>query len=247
MAERTLNLKALSTALGKKPSQLSGWATRQGFPCDRRDGKFHAASAEEVRAWIIANIRERKHVEQVAASDDPIAKAARPARAPLANAGDAFIVALQSPTLSALDVSRGAMMLAARRVAQSALSGEVGFNELDDLKKTLQELRQAESGYIEIEQRRGQLIDREQVCEILGAAASRLVQAFSLFENSITAQMDLWISDAAFREIPTDDRRLRIREYVAKFGAEVRRLEAESVDVQIDAHLAEESGGGDAS
>lgn len=152
----------------------------------------------------------------------------------LAKADDEFIVRMESGSASALDISRAAMHLASRRVAYAAVAGSLGMSELDDLKKTLQELRQAEADYIALGEAQARLIDRGIAMQIVGGMAGRLVRCFSLLENTLVGQIEIWLADPSIKALPTDDRRRQIREYIARAGHEIRSQEADDVDALID-------------
>ncbi len=259
---RTLNLKALSEAIGVDKGQLSKESRRDGFPHDTINGGA-LFNLEEVRAWRAANVRQRKQRAQIQTGPRTLLDQAEPMNAreqaaspepeeeedePLANENDAFIQTLVSGRATALDVSRAAMQLASRRVAFSAVKagGKIDMGALDDLKKSLQELRQAETDYIELAERQGQLIDRGVARAIVGACCTRLVQACNNLKYSIATELSLWIADPKIRELPTEERATRVAEYVAGVCDEVRRQAADGADKVIDAALEEEKGVGDA-
>lgn len=247
MVDRTLNLKALSDQIGVDKGQLSKEAKRPGFPKNvAGDGRAYF-NAEEVLRWRASNIPQRRAAghslapapAQIQAQSQPLSLPALPAIEPLAKENDPFIQLMRSGMAKPIDITRAAAQLASRRVANAAVAGELGINELDDLKKSLQELRQAESDYINLAVQQGELIDRDAVRAIIGTCCSRLVQVLAVVENSIALEVDQWLNSDEFRGLSVDDRRRSVREYVAKLCADVRRQEAAGVDALINAEIAE--------
>jgi len=220
------SLRKLAPLVGIPVQNLANEAKRPGFPPKTEAGYEVTA----VIAWRAANIKQRKRPPVTSPSQSPTPFVPLPAPAnPPVTSTDPFIQAMQSGNASALTISRAAMQIASRRVATAATAGTLGANDLDDLKKTLQELRQAESGYIELEQTRGQLIARDKVKQLVGGCCTRLVQALDVLIAGITTEVDLWIADQAFRDLPTDERHRRVREYVDRVCREVRQQEADGV------------------
>ena len=252
---RTLNLKALAESLDIDKGQLSRESKRPGFPRDEINGGM-LFDADEVRTWRSVNVRRRKDTPKAQASAaapspaDP-AKPADPAEPdepddlPLATDDDEFIQILRSGKATALEISRATMQLASRRVARAATSGTIGLSELDDLKKSLQELRQAEADYIALEELNGQLIDRGVVREIVGTCATRLVQMLGVVENALAVEVCLWFTSEKFAALSTEERQRAIREFVAGICSEVRRQEADGVDAIIDEGLETRKDGDD--
>jgi hypothetical protein len=132
-----------------------------------------------------------------------------------------------------MEITQATMRLAGRRVADASRHQVLGVNDLDALKKSLQELRNAQASYLELEKARGGLIPREQVCTIVTSAVSRLVRVLSSVENSIATELAIWISDPKIRDTPNDARNRLVRQFVAKTTSDARNLEAQSVDELI--------------
>jgi len=189
---------------------------------------------EEVRKWREANVKPR-----APARERPTP--AKLADGALARADDPFILAMMSGDADALTINRAAMQMASRRVALGAVSGTLGANDLDGLKKTLQELRAAEAGYIELEKSKAKLVDEATVLEIVGACCARLVRCVTVLENSMATEVNLWTADPAFRDAPTEERTRIVREFVKRTCRAVRQLEAAEVRKMV----AELRAGGD--
>jgi hypothetical protein len=146
---------------------------------------------------------------------------------------------LRSGTASPIEISRAAVQLAARRVAKAQSKGGLAPNDLESLKKSLQELRQGEAADIELGKVRGELIPIGDVKAIVGELCARLVQVCSVLENSIATELSIWLNDPKVHSWSADDRKLRVREFVAKTCAEVRTLAADEIDGLIEKASAE--------
>ncbi len=155
---------------------------------------------------------------------------------PLPAGSAGFIGALMGGKASALEISRAAMQLMSRHVGLAAAAGELHVQEIDRLKKTLAELRQAESDYLDLEKSQRKLLERAEVEAIIGAMVARLVRACGLLENSIATEFALWLEDPKVQALPGQERERVVQEFVAKTLREVRQLESDGVAAIIDRH-----------
>jgi hypothetical protein len=226
-----LTQKQLSAAIGVDANQLRRESSRPGFPIRKVKGQKRYV-AEDVIAWRAQNIRHRSTATPASAGISD-ARSIPTKDNPLATADDPFIQTLMSGRASAIDITRAAMQMASRRVGRAAVGGTLGANDLDGLKKTLQELRAAEASYIELETAKRGLIPRAEVLAIVGAAVGRLVRVASILENAISTEFSIWLGDPKVRDLPTDARARKVREFVAKTTADVRRMEADGVEHMI--------------
>lgn len=144
-----------------------------------------------------------------------------------------FLETMRSGKASAIDISRVAMQIASRQVAKSVAAGSLNFNDLDGLKKTLAELRQAESNYIDLEKSRRNLIETAEVESIVGACCARLVRVLNILENSIATEFSLWLADPKIAALPADERARTVRDFVARTCRDVRRQEADGVQALL--------------
>jgi len=237
--ERTLNLKALASALGKDAS----WLSKKALP-HVLVGSVKLYNSDECRAWIASNVRElAKKPKPVSSLLESIPESGS-SQAPAIPQKSALALDADNPIITDLKsgdplrVTRAAAALAGLRVAHAAQQGHAGANDLDDLKKALGELRQAEDSYIELGIRKGEIIERSTACEIIGSCCSRLVECLNVLENSIAVEFDMWLSDESMRG-SSETRQRKIRDYVAGLGYQIRRQEADGVDALIDARKAE--------
>lgn len=243
---KLVGLRKLAEAVGVDPGQLSREARKRGFP-SHLVGAEKKYNPDEVKEWRSHNIRKK----ETGGGEDGVrgyygegeeggeGRGGRK-RAGAMDADNPFILLMTSGDASAIEISRAAVQLASRQVAQSAVLGTLGIQDLDGLKKSLGELRQAETDYIALEKERRSLIAREEVLGIVGACCSRLVRALSLLENTIATEFSIWLADPAIREMKSDDRARQVRAFVTKTCRQVRLQEADGIDKLIDAGSAEE-------
>ncbi len=228
-----LSLRQCAKALHVDPGQLAKESKLPGFPAADKAGR---RKLEEVRAWRYKNVRQRKPSRPVPAR--PAVSGQRPQGKP-----DQFTDTLLSGQASALEVSRAAMQLASKKLGSASLSDNVGGRDFDDLAKALQELRQAEAGYIELEEKRGQLIARDKVKQLVGGCCTRLIQCLDNVIAGISTEVDVWTADPAFAALPADDRHRKVRTYVDRVCREVRQQEADGVSALIRKQTRDEKAG----
>jgi hypothetical protein len=232
-----LSLRKLAAAIGVDAGQLSKESSRPGFPA----GPLYDPA--EVSAWRTLNVRQK--TRRATPAPPPQVPAASPAvtvAAAIARAGedDQFVGVLQSGNASALEISRAAVQILARNLARAHLQDVMGPNVVDGLKKSLQELRQGEADYIELEKSRRELLPRDEVRAIVGQCVARLVQVLSRIENAIAVEFSAWLADPQIAATPADQRARLVRGFVSKTAADIRRMEADQVDSLIDANLEKE-------
>ena len=142
----------------------------------------------------------------------------------------AFVATVSDEDVSALDTSRAMVKFLVAQVAATAESGGcVSPEEVDAVKKHLQELRQAEADYVRLEEERGNLVPVAEVLAIVGESAARLVRCLEAVENNIATEFSLWLADPAVAAMGQDERARKIREYVAKVCRAVRQRESDDV------------------
>ena len=223
MAIRTL--LELAKAVGLKKQQLYGERNKPWFPKPNADGTWDADKYLKARS---KNVRVRKHLS-VQTSPSPVALPTKP-RKP---------VTVPTGGINALQISRDVVKVCWKIVRDSAAKSEVNPQDIDALKKSLAELRQAESDYVAIAKDRGDLIPREDVKAIVGECVSRLVRVQTILENSIATEFSLWLADEAVRAMSVDERARVVRQFVANVCIDVRAAESQGVDEMLKAVKAE--------
>lgn len=229
MMERTLNNKALAAALGLGEDSLSKYASRPGFPHEIRDNvRFHDAA--EVRAWLDANNLGKRRTGSPVAESRVTFRDARPPAKPLAHETDPFIRTLLSGTASSVEIANVGLQLAARKLANQAISGDVLAADFKALNEATEEMRKSREQAVEQAVREGQLIERATGMEIIGTCAGRLVQVGSNTVTAFALQCEIWDGDAEFQKLSIEDRkRKRIEWGTAQFSA-IRALEANEIE-----------------
>lgn len=201
-----------------------------GFPADRDPAK--------VKAWRARNIRTRELEKKK--PPPPDFTISDPPRAPWPDLDSSPAFSTDDPIIKdmldgePLAVSRAAVRIASRRVAHSAMNRTFSPNELDGLKKALQELRAAESGYIALEESKRNLLPRPQVETLVREMVGRLVRVLSLLETAITSELALWLASDKVRGMKAEERGRMVREFVNRTCREVRQLEADGASALID-------------
>ena len=140
-----------------------------------------------------------------------------------------FVALVKRGDAKALDITRSVVQLVAGQIADSALAGTLSSDEVESIKKALQELRQAESDYTDLARRQGELIPLDTVRAVVGESASRLVRCLQTVENSIATEFSLWLADPAVAAMGQDERARKVRIFVAGVCRSVRQRESEDI------------------
>lgn len=239
---RTYNNKACGVALGIDPGQLSREAGRTGFPADVVGGR-RLMDPDEVRAWRAANIKPSARAGVAAGLQVPAIAVAPAVMVVPIPVDDARVKLLLDGDASPVEISKATLALAARQIGLKIQRGElIGAQDLDGLKKSMEELRKGDQEYLELAVRRGQLLERSVAIAVVGACCQRLRAACAQIENTIALQVEEWLGSAELRELAVDARRRVVRETAAAKLREVLRLEADQVDALLDQARREEAG-----
>jgi len=247
---RTLNLKALSEALGLDKGQLSRESNRPGFPFDKVSG-VRLFDAEEVRAWRVANVKPSRRrgtgqsLQVQAADASPIAASSPagsgeiPSPPELSAHEKELMRVLEDPQASEVSRAEAGFAIAGIAAAAAYRRGEMGVQHLENLKKQGEELRKAKADYIDLAERRGELIERDVAQELAGDLALRLVTILSNVENALATRFEIWMADPAFQALPTEQRQQQIRSWFEDQARTLRELEAAEIDALIESKLRE--------
>jgi hypothetical protein len=151
-------------------------------------------------------------------------------------AGDdaALLDVLKSGSASAIDISRAVMQVIARRVARAHQADVLGHNDIDSLKKALQELRNAEADYIQLEEQKRELIPRGEVRVIVTECAMRLIRVLDSLENKLALEFSLWLADPLVAAMTADDRARKIRQHISHLTRTARITEADEIERLLD-------------
>lgn len=113
-----------------------------------------------------------------------------------------------------LEITRASMRLAAARYAEEIAKGDPSPRAAEDLKKASQELRNAETGFLELAKSRGELIERDVAKACMGQLAQEFVRALERLEMRVAAQLDSWLGDPEMRDLDTEARGKIVREWL---------------------------------
>lgn len=220
---------ALARALGRSLGWVTASKRKPGFPKKGKRGWDEA----KVRAWIRDQPPGRRQLPEPPKGGvkkpkrkprKPRKKRTKKAAAPPAETEDRAAECLRAlrEATEPVELARAGMQLAAERVAQAFEGGGSMASELPNLTKAVTAMRLAEAAAIELGQKRGELIPKD-VAMISGAAiAQGFVRALQGLETSLAAQVEVWLSNASFRERRTAERRREVTAWIRDQGAAVR-------------------------
>ncbi|MCL2648814.1 MAG: hypothetical protein FWD61_17745 [Phycisphaerales bacterium] len=231
---KLVSLCSAAAAIGVDKGQLSVESKRSGFPW-RHVGGEKKLIVEELIAWRNRNIRQRKPQAWRGGHPTSAAESSVGHSPEQVDPQDTRLIEIMmSKEASAIDISRAVMRLASRRVARLAQSDTLNAVEFDGLKKTLQELRQAEADYIELEQKKRQLIPLAEVEEVVAGCVGRLVRCFGALEATIATEASIWRSDPKVQEMSHDGFSRMVRDFVGRTCREIRTLESDGVEMLLN-------------
>ena len=221
---RIMKSSELAKALGVGKSYVTGLRKRPWFPAMHADGWDLA----EVQRAMDVNLRRRKTVPS-AEQTSGIAPAgqAEPKRPPMVDPDDPRIALLMSGEAEAIDIARTSVQLAARTYAANISQDGAGARDLDNLKRALEELRRSEEGYLDLAERRGNLIQRHVAIAVVGQLVTRMVELLNTVEHLLATQVEIWHEDRRREDLPVEERRALVREW---FNDQVRALRTTETD-----------------
>lgn len=137
----------------------------------------------------------------------------------------AYINTLADPNASPVDKGRATYNLATLRLSRMAREGAISGAMLSEISKSLQELRRSEEGYMQIEERRGDLVPLPLCQEIVGELVRRLNDVCSKLSSLLGTEIEVWMTSNA----SSTERRRTIRAWLQHQMHELRTLEGKSV------------------
>jgi hypothetical protein len=221
--------------LGRSRATLSRWSHRPGFPANTL-GKRLLCNPAEVRAWA-----ERAGIWRDLQPSAAAAPASAPAK-PISAHAAAQAKVLADPAATDLDRARAAFALACSTLASATLRDEHSGQAFQAVSKASEELRRAEAAHLDLQERRGQLVGRDVAQAVAGGLAGRLVGVLNNFDSGLAAQLEVWIGDARFRDLPTDERARQVRAWSQTQTRSLRELEANAIEALIAEKVVESEG-----
>lgn len=176
-------------------------------------------------ARMATNIRRQADIHRAAATCVTILEGS--GRAP-SKGDEALLAVLLDPEATALEQVRAAAQLTAAQLGREPDR----YGGVDAVKKTFEELRRSEAGFVELEEHKGRLIDRDVAKAVCGQVASRAVQALDRFESKLAGQIEVWLGTREWVELGAEERSRRVRTWAqeqsrasrVEWAGEVERL-----------------------
>lgn len=205
-------LKELAAALGRPKSSVDRLTKKPWFPPRAKDGSW---DVDEVKR-AIASSEGRAESTPTAAEDE---------RATLAAASDP------------VEQARAAVALASKRLAAANASGE--SQALEDLHAALAGLRNTEKAFMDLAERRGELVDRDILKQLVGEAVSRGVSVLERYEAQLANRVEEWVGDSAFLSATSEERTRIVRAWAREQADSVRSMTADELEKMIAAEVEE--------
>lgn len=128
-----------------------------------------------------------------------------------------------------LELARAGLQIEARRLAEDVRQGrDTGASS--PFKKSLEELRRTEQGYLEIAVTSGKLIERDVAKALAGNVAARFIAALDRYEAAGAKQVEIWLSDPEFTKLDSEGRGQKIRAWFREKSRAARRVEAADLE-----------------
>lgn len=225
MTERTLNLKALSSALSLAKSTLSEYSKRSDFPCERTAaGKLF--NLDDVAAWLALNgLGRRGKSPAKNRTSEPVAVVSA-----LAKDSDAHIQLLRTGRATAVEIAEVFLQLKSAELANAATNtSSISKPLTDGMAGAIERLTLEKQKHIEVSVRMAELVDRGTVIEVIGTISTRLVQVGDSFCTAAQQQFDIWLGDPVFISQSIEFRRREVLAWMKRQWESVRKLESDEV------------------
>ena len=188
--------------MGVTPQQVSVWAKAPWFPPRRR-----------TRGWMIAEV-EAAVEENVRRNGRPGPRATAPApkraKSPATAAPSSIVETLRSSSSDPVAIARAGLQVAAGLLADAVERGE-GGRQIDGMKKALEELRRCEQGYLDLSREKREVVSVQTAQLVAAQIAQRACDMLDNVEGVLAAQVEVWLSEPAFRARTTEDRARTVR------------------------------------
>lgn len=239
MAEitRANSVRSLANALGVSTSRGHALSKEPWFPVRQADGWDVAACQKAVAAN-----RRGETPSPAAAPPSPTATSSPPT-SPV-DAGDVGALAAGDDPIA---VARAALKVASWHLATHAELGPESHprsaewlrNALEGVKRSLEELRRCEAGYLELAKERAQVVEVEVAKGVVAIAGRRFVASLDRLEVALASRIERWLFDAEFRALEPAERRRQVRAWAIEQTTAARSLEAEEIDRLVAEQLKE--------
>lgn len=223
---RANSFRALADAMGISVSRVHALSKEDWFP-KRGDGWWVVddclgALARHRRGDPPASAFGRA---EIPSSTNPLIAARAREDEPSVSTAEPEDRKVLSEARDPLDVARAAMRLASRRLADAG--PKESSRALEDVKRSVEELRRTEEGYVKLALQRGELVERSVAKAVIGAFGRRFVLALERLESRVASQVELWIADPAFVAATVDERGNVVYAWVKRQTSQARLAETE--------------------
>lgn len=135
-----------------------------------------------------------------------------------------------------LSIARAAVRVAGERlyVALTRPHGEGWISAANRLRQTIGELRKCEGDYLDLAERKGELIEREDAAACAGLLLNRAVQCLDAVKADIVTQFEIWIHDDELMSRPTEERGREIARWFDEQARAARDACADDFERMID-------------
>jgi hypothetical protein len=160
----------------------------------------------------------------------------------------ADLAALRNAAASPIERARAALVAASCALADAIESeGGAAGRDFDSFRTIIDGLRMAESGWLDLQRERLELVEREVAQACMGALARRFVLALERLGVRAASQVELWLNDAEFKAMTSDDRARTVRAWVQTQTRQARLAESEAeaaqeIERMVRAAIAERRG-----
>lgn len=225
MGERTLNLKGLAAVVGLARSTLCEYAKREGFPCDRT-----AAGPLFDKAEVLAYMEQNGLGKRSKSVQTPAPKVAQA----LVAGDDAHVEILRSGSATPQQSADAVLHMLNMQFANVATSSPLLSKPMIDSIVSAIERATIERQRARIEdERRGELIERAAVIEVVGGITTRLIQVGESFCSQSQQQFEIWLGDTEFTALTISERNRKIKAWMKAQFDSIRRAEADEVERMV--------------
>lgn len=235
MRLRNVGLAAL---WGRDKAEITRWQ-KQGMPVDSVGG-VKTSDPETALAWLQAEkpeVADKVRAFMGGAESQAVAAAAAQGTEPAPKRAreldpdeEALVAVLRNPRSTPVALAEAGVGLAARRIARDYEAGRIGARALEDLKKQGEELRRSKADYLDLAEREGELITRDQVRVILSSAGSVLNATFDRLAAQLPVQVEQWRADVAYAGLDTEGRARAVRDWAENIARRLRHKLADEID-----------------
>ena len=245
---RVSTASKLAEKIGLSKGRVSQMRKEPWFPQPGEDGSW---DVEEVRKAIARNVTPRRPKNPAPAARSVAPQATGPANPPQRSRSaetadhaahgthEASLAVMENPEASAVEQSKAARQLAAKAFAEAVREGKLGPATIDGFKKSLEEQRRTESGFLELQKKRGELIPRAVCIMLCAALARRLVKPLDQVETSLPNQVLIWLGDEELAEHGPEDIKRTVKQWWHGYARDIRELEADDVQTLLDEKVGE--------